>query len=210
MQIRHFFWDFDGTLFDTYPRIARAAKKALAASGIADDDARLLARLKVTLPAAFKLYAAESGVPLETLAKAYTAHAEEEGMASLTLYPGAEDFLRAVVAHGGRNYLYTHRDLLAVEALKARGVYDLFTDFVTREDGFPSKPAPDALEHLIKKHGLDKRECMMFGDRDIDLDAAKNAGIQTALFDPDGFYGAYDTPIRVRDYETLRRLLIEN
>ena len=29
-MICEFFWDFDGTLFDTYPRMARAMARALA------------------------------------------------------------------------------------------------------------------------------------------------------------------------------------
>ena len=74
------------------------------------------------------------------------------------------------------------------------GLSDLFSDAVTRLDGFPAKPAPDALRYLIQKHRLDLSRCVMVGDRDIDLDAAKNAGIACALFDPDGFYDDYETP----------------
>ena len=29
MKFTEFFWDFDGTLFDTYPRINRAVQKSL-------------------------------------------------------------------------------------------------------------------------------------------------------------------------------------
>lgn len=34
MKYQHFFWDFDGTLFDTYARITRAIQKALKDLGI--------------------------------------------------------------------------------------------------------------------------------------------------------------------------------
>ena len=35
MRYRHFFWDFDGTLYDTYGRITRATVNALHALGAA-------------------------------------------------------------------------------------------------------------------------------------------------------------------------------
>ena len=75
-------------------------------------------------------------------------------------------------------------------------------------DGFPSKPAPDALNYLVSKHGLKLSDCVMVGDRDIDLDAAKNAHMTGALFDPDNFYPDYDTPWRFRTMEELRKTLL--
>ena len=42
MKYRHLIWDFDGTLFDTYPRICRAYQKALADAGIAEEEGVLL------------------------------------------------------------------------------------------------------------------------------------------------------------------------
>ena len=43
---------------------------------------------------------------------------------------------------------------------------------------------------------------------DIDLDAAKNAGIACALFDTEGHYDDYETPWRFQNMEALRRTLI--
>ena len=111
--------------------------------------------------------------------------------------------LRAIRQRGGQHYLYTHRDQSAVDALKNDGLWAYFTDKVTKEDGFPYKPAPNALHHLITKHGLDKRLCCMVGDRSIDLDAGKNAGMAAMLFDPDGFYRSYETPFRFHSFQDM-------
>ena len=43
----------------------------------------------------------------------------------------------------------------------------------------------------------------MVGDRDIDVEAAHNAGIDGCLFDPEHFYEAYDTPYRVQTVPEL-------
>ena len=86
----------------------------------------------------------------------------------------------------------------------------LFFDRVTSLDGFPPKPAPDALNYLIRKHGLPRKDCVMIGDRDIDLDAGKAAGIACALHDPEGFYPDYDTPWRFDDLHELVSALCED
>ena len=68
------------------------------------------------------------------------------------------------------------------------GLNGLFTDVVTGEDGFPLKPAPDALNALMERNGLKKDACLMLGDRDIDIGAGVNAGIRTLLYDDENRY----------------------
>jgi phosphoglycolate phosphatase-like HAD superfamily hydrolase len=68
---------------------------------------------------------------------------------------------------------------------------DLFADCLIAEEGFPSKPAPDAVLALIARNSLDPAECVMVGDREIDGMSGKNAGIAGALVNypyalPDG------------------------
>ena len=65
------------------------------------------------------------------------------------------------------------------------------------------------MNYLVSKHKLNLSDCVMVGDRDIDLDAAKNAHMACALFDPDGFYPDYDTPWRFRTMDQLKQTLME-
>lgn len=208
MIYRHFFWDFDGTLYDTYGRIARASVKALADLGIAASFDAAYPAVKRSLDACYRAFALPRGVDKPVFMDAYHAHEEEEGPESIRPYPGVRETLEAVAAGGGRNYLYTHRGLSAKKWLAYDGLEGLFFDAVTKLDGFPAKPAPNALNHLIQKHGLPRQDCVMIGDRDIDLDAGKNAGVACALFDPGGFYPAYDTPWRFTDMAQLRMALL--
>ena len=85
---------------------------------------------------------------------------------------------------------------------------ELFEDAVLRTDGFPDKPAPDALLALMERNGLKPEECAMVGDRDIDIDAGHNAGMSGVMFDPDGFYAAHPAEIRARTMEELCRKLM--
>ena len=102
-------------------------------------------------------------------------------------FPGARRFLLSIRDHGGRNYLYTHRGESVFKALQQENFGELFCDMVTSLDGFPLKPAPDALLYLVQKHGLAIDDCVMVGDRMIDLMAGLNAGMHAICIDPDGF-----------------------
>lgn len=186
MAFQHFIWDFDGTLYDSYRIIARAAAQALKEAGLPCPRGEDLIRMaKSTLRGAFVFLAGkERG---DALMARYLAHSREAGIQGLRPYPGCREALERVAEAGGFNYLYTHRDRQAIEALERDGLAPLFRDFITSEDGFPGKPAPDALLWLLARHGLVPGDCVMIGDREIDLAAGKNAGIASALFDPAGY-----------------------
>ena len=207
MIFRHFFWDFDGTLYDTYGRITRACVNTLGDIGASASYDAVYPVVKRSLDACWRTFAAPLGVEKDVFLDAYHRHSETEGPESIRPYPGVRETLQAVIDGGGCNYLYTHRGASAAKWLRYDGLEGLFTDGVTSLDGFPPKPAPDALNFLIQKHGLNRAQCVMLGDRDIDLDAGKNAGIACALFDPEGFYPDYDTPWRFSDMAALRRAL---
>lgn len=209
MKYQHFFWDFDGTLYDTYPLISQAVQNGLEALGLSLPLDRVYQAAKRSLDYAFETLAAPHGITNEQYLAAYRRHVQQLGLEGMRPYPGAAQMLKSVTAHGGRNYLYTHRGLGAVECLERDGLLPLFADAVTSADGFPWKPAPDALNHLKKKHGLEAGLCIMVGDRDIDLEAGKNASMAGALFDPENYYADYPAVYRFQTMEAMRRALTE-
>lgn len=205
MRFTHWFWDFDGTLFDTYPRIVRAFQKGLKELGIEKTDEEVFSLAKQTLAeASMAIGGKEMAGRLMDL---YFVHAEEEGPDTLRPYEGLEPVLDFIRRGGGHSYLYTHRDGSGPEALEREGLLRYFDDGVTHEDGFPSKPAPDALLHLVRKHGLDPKDCVMVGDRPIDLEAGRNAGMSSLLFDGDGAYPDYPGVQRFESYAAVLEAL---
>ncbi|OPZ70716.1 MAG: Primosomal protein N' [Firmicutes bacterium ADurb.Bin456] len=162
--------------------------------------------------------------------------AKEAPQSGLLLSPGQEKALKPVAGalergqfgvfllHGvtgsGKTEVYLHA-ISSVLKTGRQGVtmvpeialtpqmIDLFRDFITYEAGFPDKPAPDALNWIIDLHRLDRRECVMIGDRIIDAQAGRNAGIAGALFDPDGFFSPEDADFVFKRLEDIPEKLMQ-
>ena len=199
-------WDFDGTLYDTYPQMAHTLAEVIQKLHHEVDEAEAYRLIKRTVYAGVSVYAERFSLSAAAL---YAAFRERQDHAShFPLMAGAADCLRTTHAAGYRHMLYTHRNHTAVERLQADGLAELFTDFITREDPFPEKPAPDALLHLMRKHGFTADEAIMIGDRDIDMQAADNVGMSGILYDPGTFYPELTTPFRVETFEALTQHLL--
>ena len=186
-------------LFDTYPHTEAAFCEVQRRRGFLRDPGEVHRLFKINLRVAFEYY----GLTEEEVREFYELENDLSFEPYGVPYPRIPEILQTVVSRGGRNYLYTHRDRVALRYFDIYGLTPLFSDCVTGEDGFPYKPAPDALEHLIKKNGLAKNETLMLGDRDIDIGAGQNAGVYTLLYDDEGRYGDLGETARARTQEEL-------
>ena len=184
-HVKHIFWDFDGTLMDSYPAMVRAFVAAAAEHGIEITPERTLTLMKNCLTHCCEVVGAENGVAPAELVRAFRRHEAEELRRGLPLMPGVEQALRTLHELGVKHYVATHRDLVCRDLLDTAGVLPLFSGFVTEEARLPRKPAPDMLHHLIRTHGLDPAECLMVGDRPLDTQSGRNAGVLSALIDPE-------------------------
>ena len=72
--------------------------------------------------------------------------------------------------------------IVAAYYLAKAGLTNYFTEVTSCGTTFARKPAPAGNQYLIEKHGLDKARTLAIGDRELDVLAAKNAGIHACLF----------------------------
>ena len=181
--IRHAFWDFDGTLLDSYLAMVRAFVAAAADYGIAVTEERALRLMKENLRFCCEVVGGENGIPAEELIAAFRRHEQGELQRGLPPVEGIPEVLETLHRRGVKHYVATHRDLQCRALLEKAGLAGYFDGYVTQEDGLPRKPAPDMLLHLMQKHGLDPAECVMIGDRPLDTEAGMNAGVLSVLLD---------------------------
>lgn len=206
--VRHAFWDFDGTLLDTYPAMVQAFLAGAAEHGIAITPERVLALMKDTLWHCCEVVGGENGVPATELVAAFRRHEQEALAKGLPPMPGVTEALRALHDAGVKHYVATHRDLQCRELLDRAGLLHFFSGYVTQEDNLPRKPAPDMLIHLMDRHGLAPAQCVMIGDRPLDTESGIAAGVLSVLIDPEGRFGDGKCDLRVRSAEELTSLIL--
>ena len=207
MRFRYLIWDFDGTLFDTYPVLNRSIRRALAEFGVESDEERIAAMLSDTLSDTIDALAREHDLDVETFVERIRHHQAEASLAERPPFPGAIRVCRRFLKAGGTNYIHTHRDTESLMAyLDFQGVVNLFADCVTRDDGYPRKPDPAGFAALVEKHNLPKAEVLAVGDRDLDVLGAHAAGLAACLFGTEPGPGVEPEYV-IHDFGELERIL---
>lgn len=184
-NIQSFLWDFDGTLFDTYPIIIDCLRQALREYGHDCDPVDAMQRMLDTIPAARDHYADTFGIPREDLMEAHDRH-HRQAIERLAAEPmaGVREVLARIRESGRKNYIFTHSSEEKIHRyLQKFGLEDYIQDVVgTSCPRFVRKPAPDTLLYLMEKNGIDPASAVMVGDRDCDLECGRRAGTKTAHF----------------------------
>ena len=205
MNYKHLIYDFDGTLSDTYPCFTETVLELIKQYGISDTYENVYANLKVNVGYALKQY--DLGKDAAEARRDFHVIHNELAPKIQKPYPEAEEILRYAMAQGHKNYLYTHSGKIVKILLEQWGIADCFEDIIDSTMKFPTKPAPNALNYLCEKHGLDKKDCLMIGDRDIDTDCGRNAGMKGCLFDPDHYYDKADVDYRIENLFELKNII---
>lgn len=201
--IRHAFWDFDGTLLDSYPAMVRAFVAAAADYGIAVTEERALRLMKENLRFCCEVVGGENSIPAEELIAAFRRHEQGELQRGLPPVAGIPEVLETLHQRGVQHYVATHRDLQCRALLEKAGLAGYFDGYVTQEDGLPRKPAPDMLAHLMQRHDLDPAQCVMIGDRPLDTEAGMNAGVFSVLLDMEGRFPEGRCSLRIASANEL-------
>lgn len=167
-------------LFDSYPHITAAFSKMMEECGKSIDKNQAQRLFEISFADAFAFYNTSENE--RVIFQQYEHDYLLEPVA--VPFKNTKKTLKSVLQAGGRNFLYTHRGKSVYYYLKKYDLYDLFDFYVTSENSFPAKPAPDAVEYIVKENGLNKSETVMIGDREIDVMAGKNAGVYGCLYSP--------------------------
>ncbi|MBQ8552040.1 MAG: TIGR01440 family protein [Clostridia bacterium] len=178
MKYTSFIWDFDGTLFDSYPHIAAAFEKVMTRDAIPFEHEEVLRALYVSFGECRKRF----GLTTEQYADVIALEHSHSFRPCSAPFHGTAAVLRAICEAGGRNFLYTHRDRQAWTYLRLWGLDKYFTGGVDSSMHFPSKPAPDAVHHICRVYSIAPETAVMVGDREIDVLSGVRAGCAGCLF----------------------------
>ncbi len=190
-------WDLDGTLFDSYHVIVESLQLAFNDFGVdISRDAIWQYAIDASSTALVQKVAGERGLDAGAILQRY-GQISGGKYTLIRAMNGALETLEALQNKGVAHYIYTHRGRTTIPALTHLGMDGYFREILTSQSGFPRKPDPSALLYLMQKHCLSPETTYYAGDRAIDMDCARNAGIAGILV---LFPGAPGTPTGAETY----------
>lgn len=187
-MFKYFIWDYDGTLFDTYPAIISTYQEVLKKEyGVDSDFKEILSWAYVSLNYCSESIANKFGINLNEFRMKFGKLYSENPVKEEPPFTGAKVICELIKSVGGKNYIITHRDKKSLlKSLEKYNMIELFEDLITRDYKFPKKPDSQAFLYLIEKHHLNPILTLGIGDREIDIKASKLAGITSCYINYEG------------------------
>lgn len=180
----NYIWDFDGTLYDTYPIMLKALMLTFKEFDINKDEETVYKKIKME---SIRQMIVDWHLPAPDFDQKYHAYEAQQNKDS---YPFEEtkETLEKLQDKGGQHFILTHRTVESTwNLLKRDGLDALIVDIIGSDSNYPRKPDPSAINYFIDNYQLDRNKTVMIGDRKLDIEAGNNAGVQTVFFDIDYF-----------------------
>ena len=183
MRFNHIIWDYDGTLFNSYPVMATAFNAALIERDIDISEPlnTIISFMKVSMGDTEKHYTQKYHLD-DAFFERFEIMSKNAEIENTKPFDGVVELCDFICKCGGKNYLLTHRSESAIYFMEKYGLMTNFTELITSKQNFPRKPSPEAILYLMDKYEFSHDKAIMIGDRDLDILSAKNAGIHTCYF----------------------------
>lgn len=189
MQKIAFIWDLDGTLLDSYEAILSGIEETFAQFSIPYDKEKVRGFiLRYSVQDLLGQVAEERNLDAEVLNQV-RAQSLAEKNAQVILMPDAREVLAWADQAGIQQFVYTHKGDNALTILRDLGLESYFKEILTSQSGFARKPNPEAANYLLDKYQLDPDNTYYIGDRNLDVEFAKNSSIQSINFLESSFEG---------------------
>lgn len=196
----NYIWDFDGTLYDTYPIMLKALMQTFEDFSIKKTDKVIYRKIKEE---SIHQMIIDWQLPNPAFDQCYHAY-EAEKINDALPFKETKETLERLVEQGGQHFILTHRTVASTwSLLKRDGLDGLIVDIIGSDSNYPRKPDPAAINHLTEAYKLDSARTVMIGDRKLDIEAGKNAGVQTVFFDIDQFQQSLQATYRINNLKEM-------
>ena len=176
-------FDLDGTLLDTLQDLAAAVNYALHQQGYPPRTVQEVCRFVGNGVEKLMRRAVPAGLPEERIMTAlavfkdyYALHNND----ATAPYPGIEALLDHLKARGVRMAIVSNKNDPNVKALARLYFPTTISMAVGEGGGVRAKPCPDTVLHVMNTWGCDPSRVLYVGDSDVDIQTARNAGVDCA------------------------------
>lgn len=167
---KHLFFDFDGTLFNGYPRMLNALIKVFKKKRNLDISYAQLFSLAME---SFGLLSKKLEMTEDEWALYHVYMDDDKTLPPFEPFDGVKEMLEELRTLNIDCFIYTNRDEKTYYYLEQYGLKKYFKDFIISAN----KPSIEPLNKMVEKYKLNKKDCLVVGDRELDILSANNAGI---------------------------------
>jgi len=172
-------FDLDGTLIDSTEAILESFYESFKNFDINLFDS---SRIKSLIGYPLDIMYEKLGVPQESIEAviiSYKQHYRKISREKTTLLPGAKEAVAKAGEFAKLGIVTTKTARYSKELLEHMDIMNYFEVLIGREDVKYPKPHAEPILKALKYMNADKRETWMIGDTTMDLESAKNAGVNS-------------------------------
>ena len=179
MKYDAIFFDLDGTVVDSLQDIVDAVNHTMRHFGLPEGTPDALrphlgwgvaTLMRRWLP---ELSEARRAEVLAFYKPYYAVHAGDKTRP----FPGVIEMLERLKADGLALAILSNKPDAAVQPLARAYFAETMRLSMGETEGVRRKPCPDMLEDAARRLGVDLRRCLYVGDSEVDIETARNAGI---------------------------------
>lgn len=173
-------FDLDGTLLDTLKDLQEGTNYALRVNGMPErtlDEIRRFVGSGARKLIERVIPGCEKEGVYEKVMGDFAFYYKEHCKDNTAPYPGIMELLEELKRRGYALGVVSNKPDFAVQELIPEYFPDIFSSVTGERQGVAKKPAPDLIWEAMKKLNASKEESVYIGDSEVDIEAAKNAGL---------------------------------
>lgn len=174
-------FDMDGTILDTLEDLYNAANYALHKNGLplrTKDEVRFFVGNGIRKLIERAVPAGTSKDIEDKVYETFMSYYPEHCADSTCEYAGITECIKSLKRKGIKTAVVSNKADPAVQILAEQYFSGLFDISIGEKPGINKKPAPDSVNAVLDKLNIAKENAIYIGDSDVDIDTAKNAGIE--------------------------------
>lgn len=180
MPIKIMIFDLDGTILDTLEDLYLSVNDALKFNHLPErsiDEIRLFVGNGIRKLIERAVPESATEIQIQQVHQAFTEHYTIHCKDHTKPYPGIPEVLRKLRNSGYQTAVVSNKADYAVQKLCQEYFPDLFDAVAGERDGIKRKPAPDAVQAILKALHAQPEQAVYIGDSDVDILTAENAGM---------------------------------
>lgn len=184
MKYKLAIFDLDGTILDTLEDLADAVNYALGECGCPLRTIEEVRRFVGNGIRKLIERAVPAGLTEEEINRVhqiFSAYYQEHCADKTRPYEGILPLLKRLQAAGCLTAVVSNKADVAVQPLCQQYYEGLFDYAIGEREGIRRKPAPDAVQEVLRRLKIDAGEAVYIGDSEVDIQTAANAGLESII-----------------------------